>query len=171
MNNLDAAVGGLGQLNAAALSALGRLNTHDYHTNPNPGRLKEYKSLAQKLHKPVWMSELGCCFPGQGDGTEMWGAFYALAQYTRFIRPGFRIISAGGAYNTLAAYSSSAKQLVLVSTNWDAVTRNDLDLSAFATNPSSAAVYRTTVDSDANLREGSIDLSTNGHIIDELPIR
>ena len=30
MNNLDAAVGGLGQLNPAALSALGRLNTHDH---------------------------------------------------------------------------------------------------------------------------------------------
>jgi O-glycosyl hydrolase len=214
MNNLDAAVGGLGQLNPAALSALGRLNTHDYHTSPNPGRLKEYKSLAQKLHKPIWMSELGCCFPGQGDRTEMWGAlfmadsvrtdlrdlgaeawvlwqpdwnviafdanggmplpkkqFYALAQYTRFIRPGFRIISAGGAYNTLAAYSSSAKQLVLVSTNWDAVTPNDLDLSAFTTIPSSAAVYRTTAEQDANLQEGSIRLSSKGHLIDDLPAR
>jgi hypothetical protein len=39
MNNLDAAVGGLGQLNPAAISALGRLNVHDYHMNPNPGRL------------------------------------------------------------------------------------------------------------------------------------
>jgi O-glycosyl hydrolase len=214
MNNLDAAVGGLGQLTPAALSALGRMNTHDYHTAQNPGRLKEYRSLAQRLHKPIWMSELGCCFPGQGDGTEMWGAlfmadsirmdlrdmgaeawvlwqpdwnviafdingglpiprkqFYALAQYTRFIRSGFRIISAGGAYNTLAAYSSSAKQLVLVSTNWDAVTPNDLDLSAFAKTPSSAAVYRTTEDKDANLQEGSIKLSSNAHIIDELPVR
>jgi O-glycosyl hydrolase len=214
MNNLDAAVGGLGQLNPAALSALGRLNTHDYHTSPNPGRLKEYKSLAEKLHKPIWMSELGCCFPGQGDRTEMWGAlfmadsvrtdlrdmgaeawvlwqpdwnviafdanggmplpkkqFYALAQYTRFIRPGFRIISAGGAYNTLAAYSSSAKQLVLVSTNWDGVTPNDLDLSAFTTIPSSVAVYRTTAEKDANLQEGSIRLSSKGHLIDDLPVR
>jgi O-glycosyl hydrolase len=214
MNNLDAAVGGLGQLNPTAIAALGRLNAHDYHTNPNPGRLKEYKSLAQKLHKSVWMSELGCCFPRQGDGTEMWGAlfmadsvrmdlrdmgaeawvlwqpdwnviafdanggmplpqkqFYALAQYTRFIRPGFRIISAGGAYHTLAAYSSSARQLVLVSTNWDAVTPADLDLSAFAKLPSSAAVYRTTVDKNANLQESSIKLSSKGHLIDELPVR
>jgi O-glycosyl hydrolase len=214
MNNLDAAVGGLGQLNTAALSALGRLNTHDYHTNPNPGRLKEYKSLASKLHKPIWMSELGCCFPRQGDGTEMWGAlfmadsvrmdlrdmgaeawvlwqpdwnviafdtnggapllkkqYYALAQYTRFIRPGFQIISAGGAYSTLAAYSPSLKRLALVSTNWDAVTPNDLDLSAFTGVPSSIAVYRTTVDKDVNLQEGSIKLSSKGHIIDELPVR
>jgi O-glycosyl hydrolase len=214
MNNLDTAVGGLGQLNPAAISALGRLNVHDYHMNPNPGRLKEYKSLASKLHKPVWMSELGCCFHGQGDGTEMWGAlfmadsmrmdlrdmgaeawvlwqpdwnviafdanggmpqlkkqYYALAQYTRFIRPGFQIISAGGAYNTLAAYSPASKRLVLVSTNWDAVMSNDLDLSAFAGIPSSATVYRTTVDKDANLQEGSIKLSANSHLIDQLPVR
>jgi O-glycosyl hydrolase len=214
MNNLDAAVGGLSQLNSAALSALGRLNTHDYHTNPNPGRLKEYKSLAQKVHKPVWMSEVGCCFPRQDDGTDMWGAlfmadsvrmdlrdmgaeawvlwqpdwnviafdpnggvphpkkqFYALAQYSRFIRPGFQIISAGGAYNTLAAYSSSAKQLVLVSTNWDAVTPNDLDLSAFAKIPSSAAVYRTTADEGVELQEGKITLSSKGHLFDQLPVR
>jgi O-glycosyl hydrolase len=214
MNNLDAAVGGAGQLNPAALSALGRLNTHDYHTSPNPGRLKEYKSLAQKLHKPIWMSELGCCFPHQGDGTDMWGAlfmadsvrmdlrdmgaeawvlwqpdwnviafdpkggvphpkkqFYTLAQYTRFIRPGFQIISAGGAYNTLAAYSPVSKRVVLVSTNWDATTSNDLDLSAFAGIPSSAAVYRTTADESVNLQEGTTTLSSKGHIIDQLPVR
>ena len=214
MNNLDAAVGGLGQLNAAAVSALGRLNTHDYHVNPNPGRLKEYGARAQTLHTPVWMSEVGCCFAGQGDGTDMWGAlfmadsvrmdlrdlgaeawvlwqpdwnvigfdpqgglpllkkqFYALAQYTRFIRPGFQIVSAGGAYHTLAAYSTSAKRLVLVSTNWDVVTPNDLDLSAFAHIPSSVTVYRTTADPDVNLREGRVAVAPKGHLIDELPVR
>src|ERR1700676_2095001 len=214
MNNLGAAIGGAAQLSPAALSALGRLNTHDYHSHPNPGELREYRSLAQKLHKPIWMSELGCCFSGQGDKTEMWGAlfmadsvrmdlrdmraeawglwqpdwnviafdpnggvphpkkqFYALAQYTRFIRSGFQIISAGGAYNTLAAYSPSSKRLVLVSTNWDAVTPNDLDLSAFAGIPSSAAVYRTTADEALNLQEESISLSSKGHLIDQLPVR
>jgi O-glycosyl hydrolase len=214
MNNLDAAVGGLGALDPAALSDLGRLNTHDYHTNPNPGRLKEYESLAHKLHKPVWMSELGCCFAQQGDGTEMWGAlfmadsvrmdlrdlgaeawvlwqpdwnviafdhsggapqlkkqYYALAQYTRFIRPGFQVISAGGAYNTLAAYSPTSRRLVLVSTNWDALTPSDLDLSGFAHIPTSTAVYRTTADKDVNLQEANLKLSAKAHLIDELPVR
>src|SRR6202049_77387 len=213
MNNLDAAVGGLGQLNPAAISALGRLNVHDYHMNPNPGRLKEYKSLASKLHKPVWMSELGCCFHGQGDGTEMWGAlfmadsvrmdlrdmgaeawvlcqpdwnvigfdpdggkpllkkqYYALAQYTRFIRPGFQIISAGGAYNTLAAYSPAFKRLVLVSANWDTATANDLDLGAFGGLPPSVAIYRTTADEAVNLQKASISLSSKSHIVDSLPV-
>jgi O-glycosyl hydrolase len=76
MNNLGAAIGGAAQLNSAAISGLGRLNTHDYHSNPNPGELREYWSLAQKLHKPIWMSELGCCFPAQGDKSDMWGALF-----------------------------------------------------------------------------------------------
>src|ERR1700674_1963940 len=52
MNNLGAAIGGAVQLSPASLSALGRLNTHDYHSHPNPGELREYRSLGQKLHKP-----------------------------------------------------------------------------------------------------------------------
>ncbi|HEY6371449.1 MAG TPA: glycoside hydrolase [Candidatus Sulfotelmatobacter sp.] len=213
MNNVGDAIGGVSQLNPAALAALGRLNTHDYHTHPNPGELGEYKSLARKSRKPIWMSEVGCCFPGQGDKTEMWGAlfmadtvrmdlrdlgaeawvlwqpdwnviafdpkggaphlqkqYYVFAQYTRFIRPGFQIISAGGAYNTLAAYSA-ASRLVLVSTNWDAATSNDLDLSAFAGLPSSAAVYRTTSDESVNLQEGKIALSSRGRLVDQIPVR
>jgi O-glycosyl hydrolase len=214
MNNVDDAVGGAGQLSSMALAALGRLNTHDYRAANNPARLKQYKSLAQRLRKPIWMSELGCCFPHQGDGTEMWGAlfmadsmrmdlrdlgaeawvlwqpdwnviafdakggaphpkkqFYALAQYTRFIRPGFQIISAGGAYNTLAAYSPASNRLVLVSTNWETATANDLDLGAFGGLPSSAAVYRTTADEAINLQEGSVSLSSKSHIVDQLPAR
>src|SRR5580704_8932006 len=155
MNNVNDAGDGLAKLSPAAFSALGRMNTHDYHSGTaDPAEMAKYKSLAQKADKPVWMSEVGCCFKAQGDGTEMWGAlfmadsirmdlrdlgaenwvlwqpdwgvilfdpnggapqlkkqFYAIAQYSRFIRPGFQIISAGGAYNTLAAYSHSMKRL------------------------------------------------------------
>jgi O-glycosyl hydrolase len=214
MNNVGAAIDAVRRLSPIALSALGRLNTHDYRLVNNPAQLKQYKSLAHKLHKPIWMSELGCCFPDQGDGTEMSGAlfmadsvrmdlrdlgaeawvfwqpdwgviafdaeggaprpqkqFYALAQYTRFIRPGFQIISAGGADNTLAAYSPASKRLVLVSTNWDKVTANDLDLSAFGGLPSSVAVYRTTADEAINLQRGSISFSSKSHIVDTLPAR
>jgi len=214
MNNIDDAVGGAHKLDPAVLSALGRLNTHGYHSHPTPGELREYRLLALKLHKPIWMSEVGCCFPHQGDGTDMWGAlfmadsvrmdlrdlgaeawvlwqpdwnviafdpkggaphpkkqFFALAQYTRFIRPGFQIISAGGAYNTLAAYSPASKKLVLVSTNWDVATSNDLDLSAFTGIPLAASVFRTTADEAVNLQEGKITISAKKHIVDQLPLR
>jgi O-glycosyl hydrolase len=213
-NNVAAAVGSVEQLDPNALGALGRLNTHDYHAAVYWVRLNRLTEIAQKLHKPIWMSELGCCFPHQGDGTDMWGAlfmadsvrmdlrdlgaeawvmwqpdwnviafdpdggsphlkkqYYALAQYTRFIRPGFQIISSGGAYHTLAAYSSVSRRLVLVTTNWDAVTANDLDLTAFAKLPSSVAVYRTTDDETVNLRQGTIAISAKGHIVDSLPPR
>jgi len=215
MNNVGDAVAGVAKLGPAAFTALGRMNTHDYHSaTADPAKMAEYKSIAQKAHKPVWMSEVGCCFKTQGDGTDMWGAlfmadamrmdlrdlgaenwviwqpdwnviafdpkggapqlkkqFYAIAQYSRFVRPGFQIISAGGAYNTLAAYSHSSKQLVLVTTNWDALTPNDLDLSAFDGVPAAATVYRTTADVSVNLKEGSIKLSSKKHIVDQLPVR
>lgn len=213
-NNVAAAVGSVEQLDPSALGALGRFNTHDYHAANYWVRPKRLREIAQKFHKPIWMSELGCCFPHQGDGTDMWGAlfmadsvrmdlrdlgaevwvmwqpdwnviafdpnggsphlkkqYYALAQYTRFIRPGFQIISSGGAYNTLAAYSSASKRLVLVTTNWDAVTANDLDLTAFAKLPPSVALYRTTDDETVNLQQGTIAISAKGHIVDSLPRR
>jgi O-glycosyl hydrolase len=213
-NNVAAAVGSVEQLDPSALGALGRFNTHDYHAASYWVRLKRLKELGQKFHKPIWMSELGCCFPGQGDKTDMWGAlfmadtiradlrdmgaevwvlwqpdwnviafdsqggaphlkkqFFALAQYTRFIRPGFEIISAGGAYNTLAAYSPQSKRLVLVSTNWDSDTPIDLDLSAFGSLPPQVTVYRTTSDEAVNLQQGSIGLSSAARLFDQLPAR
>ena len=214
MNNIGSANYGATQLSDAALSALGRFNTHDYHGVSDLAGLQAYRRLAEKLNKPIWMSEVGCCFATQGDKTEIWGAlfmadtvrvdlrdlgaeawvmwqpdwdviafdanggaarpqkqYYALAQYTRFIRPGFQIISAGGAYHTLAAYSPAARRLVLVTTNWDTATKNDLDLGAFTGIPSSIRIYRTTAEEAVNLKEGSITISSNGHIIDQLPVR
>jgi O-glycosyl hydrolase len=214
MNNLASAVGAVGQLGSTVLSSLGRFNTHDYHSSTYWVRPEELRALAQKYRKPIWMSELGCCFPGQGDKTDMWGAlfmadsiradlrdlgaetwvmwqpdwnviafdahggepqlkkqYYVIGQYSRFIRPGFRIISAGGAYNTLAAYSPASKRLVLVSTNWDSAAINDLDLSAFDGLPHTVAVYRTTADEGVDLRAEHIALSPQGHIVDPLPVR
>ena len=213
-NHLGGALDTAGRLSQVALSSLGRLNTHDYHISRNPALPKKYWALAQRLHKPIWMSELGCCFPHQSDGTDMWGAlfmadsvrvdlrdlgaeawmiwqpdwnviafdpngralhlkkqYYALAQYTRFIRPGFQIISAGRAYNTLAAYSAASKRLVLVTTNWNALATNDLDLTAFTKLPSSIAVYRTTGAETVDLQRRTIAISRKGHIIDSLPPR
>ncbi|HEX8893643.1 MAG TPA: glycoside hydrolase [Terriglobales bacterium] len=214
-NNIFSAVGTANQLSPEALATLGRFNTHDYHSLVGDlAKLKEYKSLGDKFHKPIWMSELGCCFANQGDKTDMWGAlfmadsirmdlrdmgaqawvlwqpdwqvigfdphggppqlkkqYYAIAQYSRFIRAGFHIISAGGAYHTLAAYSRASKRLVLVTTNWDTPAADDLDLSAFTGLPSAVTVYRTTADQSVNLREEKTMLTANGHIVDPLPVR
>jgi O-glycosyl hydrolase len=212
-NNISAAVSDEKQLSPAAISAIGRFETHDYHHDVGDlAKLREYRTLAEKLHKPIWMSELGCCFHDQKEKDDMWGAlfmadsirmdlrdlgaeawvlwqpdwevirfdpnggapqlrkqYYALAQYSRFIRPSFLIIAAGGAYNTLAAYSPVAKRLVLVTTNWDVSGEDDLDLTAFTGLPAAAKAYRTTSDAQINLREETIALSRDKHIVDLLP--
>jgi O-glycosyl hydrolase len=215
VNNMSAAVSDVNQLSPAALAVMGRLNIHDYHHDVGDlAKLKEYRTIAEKLHKPIWMSELGCCFADQKEKDEMCGAlfmadsirmdlrdldveawvlwqpdwevirfdpkggtpqlkkqYYALAHYSRFIRPGFQIISAGGAYNTLAAYSPAERRLVLVTTNRDAPGEDNLDLTAFAGLPAAVKAYRTTSDAPTNLQEETIALSRGTHIIDLLPAR
>jgi len=111
----------------------------------------------------------GTCF--NGGEPHLRKQYYALAQYTRFIRPGFQIISPGGAFHTLAAYSRSAKRLVLITTNWDTPAGNDLDLTAFTGLPSSVTAYRTTAVESVNLREEKIAVSATGRIVDSLPLR
>ena len=96
--------------------------------------------------------------------------YYALAQYTNFIRPGFRIISSG-ADNTLAAYSPWAGRLVLVATNWDSATTNDFDLTSFFDLPDFATRVRTTADPNVNLERQSVPVSAQGHLVDTLPAR
>jgi len=130
--------------------------------------LRDLGAEAWVLWQPDWNV---IAFDAKGGAPHPKKQFYALAQYSRFIRPGFQIISAGGAYNTLAAYSPVSRRLVLVSTNWEAPTANALDLGAFGGLPSSVAVYRTTADDAINLQKGSISLSSKSHIIDWLPAR
>jgi O-glycosyl hydrolase len=211
MNNVNSATGmatGNGRLSPSSMETLGRYNTHDYH---NPGQLEsrsDFRALAQRYNKPIWMSEVGCCFTQQSDiasalymadtiradlrdlGAEAWmfwqtdwgiikvnagngvstpqKQYYGIAQYSRFIRPGFTIVSAGAAQNTLAAYSSATKRLVLVSTNDNDAIANDLDVTAFNGLPKIAMVYRTSADASVNLQAGSVALSS-GHLIDQLP--
>ncbi|KAK7222780.1 hypothetical protein V2G26_010783 [Clonostachys chloroleuca] len=56
--------------------------------------------------------------------------YFALAQFTRHIRPGMVILD-GGNSNTVAAYDSSARKLVIVAVNWDSAQYLNFDLSKF----------------------------------------
>jgi hypothetical protein len=76
-NNISAAIDDEKHLSPTALAALGRFDTHDYHHDVGDlAKLREYSSVAEKLHKPIWMSELGCCFADQKEKDEMWGALF-----------------------------------------------------------------------------------------------
>ncbi|WP_163510626.1 glycoside hydrolase [Fodinicola acaciae] len=58
--------------------------------------------------------------------------FFVLAQYSRHIRPGMRILRSTDV-NTVAAYDPVARRLVLVATNYSSAQRISYDLSAFST--------------------------------------
>ncbi|KAM5352752.1 hypothetical protein ACJ41O_005474 [Fusarium nematophilum] len=57
--------------------------------------------------------------------------YFVLAQFTRHIREGMRILD-GGADNVVAAYDSGRKKLVIVAINWGNAQYLNFDLSKFA---------------------------------------
>lgn len=74
---------------------------------------------------------------------------FAYAQFSRFIRPGARVIGSGSA-NTLAAYHPDGGVLTLVVVNDSAGPRKyAFDLSGFAVVPAAAQAYRTSATENA----------------------
>jgi galactan endo-1,6-beta-galactosidase len=57
--------------------------------------------------------------------------YYVLAQFTRHIRPGMRILNTGVGY-AVAAYDQAARRLVIVAVNTGAAQTLTFDLSAFS---------------------------------------
>jgi O-glycosyl hydrolase len=204
-NNFDTGAYFISQYSGDAVRALGRVNVHSYNGS-QPTRLHDAVS---SIGKPLWESEVGCCFSNQGDNTEMWGAlfmsdrireaprdmraeafvlwqpdwgvidfgggnprplkqYYAVAQASSFIRPGYQILPMGPS-NALVAYSPAERRLVVVFTNWSNAS-NDIDLSVFQNLPGSARRYITTDDADVSLRSSSIGIS-GGHISENIPAR
>ena len=74
--------------------------------------------------------------------------FYVMGQYSRFIRPGFRMMAISDP-NSLAAYDAKTKTLVIVTTNsGDAARPVTYDLSGFSRLGASAGVVRTSPTED-----------------------
>jgi hypothetical protein len=86
---------------------------------------------------------------GQAGAVET--KLYVLAQYTRHVRPGMRIIGAS-ADNIVAAYDSAARRLVLVAANTGAAQTITFDLSRFSVVPGSTITRWTTVTSSGGDR-------------------
>ena len=203
-NDMDHMTGYLGLMDAPSLAALGRVNVHQYNGS-HPGAL--HRKVAA-LGKPLWASEVGCCFSSKRS--EMWGAlyiassiqsamrelgaeawcfwqtdwgvvdiksgrprplkqFYTIAQFTRFIRPGFTVLSGGGD-NMVAAMSPDRRRLVLVAINRGAVDKTeDFDLGAVHRPGAPVAIYRTTGDPSVNLSRSGLTVNRDGHLIDRQP--
>ncbi|MES1180291.1 MAG: glycoside hydrolase, partial [Verrucomicrobiota bacterium] len=70
--------------------------------------------------------------------------FYVMGQFSKFIRPGFQIIGVNDR-NSLAAYNSTNRTLIIVAVNDTKETLNvAYDLGAFAALPAQAACVRTS---------------------------
>ncbi|CAI6077187.1 hypothetical protein PAECIP112173_02467 [Paenibacillus sp. JJ-100] len=70
--------------------------------------------------------------------------YYVMGNYSKFIRPGYKIIGMSDA-NTLAAYDAASGKVVLVTTNSESTdTTVTYDLSRFSSVGSSVQVYRTS---------------------------
>lgn len=74
--------------------------------------------------------------------------YYVLAQFTRHIRAGMRIID-GGEANTVAAYDATNHKLILVTTNYGTAQTIGYDLSKFGTVPD-GAVSRWATQTDGS---------------------
>ena len=66
---------------------------------------------------------------------------FALANFARHIRPGYRILD-GGSDNVVAAWDSSARKLVIVAANWGSAQYLNFELSGFATRPANGTVVQ-----------------------------
>jgi len=67
--------------------------------------------------------------------------YFVLAQFTRHIRPGMRIIDGGSSY-TVSAYDATAKKLVIVAVNTGAAQIINFDLSKFTTPGTNGALVQ-----------------------------
>ncbi len=202
-NDLDAMTAWLGQMGPRSVSALGRVNVHQYQPS-DPAALHR---RAAALGKPLWASEVGCCFtdtsPIEGAlfmaesiqqalgplGAEVWcfwqpdwgvmefadgrarplKQFYAIAHYTRFIRPGFTVLASRGDAVT-AAVSPDRRRLVLVAVNPGAEDMAaDIRLAALDCAGRKVAAYRTTALRNLERSEARVDDA--GRLLDQLPAR
>jgi len=95
--------------------------------------------------------------------------FYAIAQYTRFIRPGFTVLSSQGD-NTLAALSPDGRRLVVVAINpRDEETTGDFDVTELHRPGAAVTVYRTAADPSVSLTQEAGQVNDAGHLVDRQP--
>ncbi len=85
--------------------------------------------------------------------------YHGMGNFSRFLRPGMRILNPQNAPNTVIGWDRAANRLVIVHTNWSSSdVSNTWDLSAFGSTGASAAQHRTS--SSENLADvGTVGVS------------
>lgn len=76
-----------------------------------------------------------------GEVHDVTQKYYVLAQFTRHIRPGMRILD-GGSDNVVAAYDTQNQKLVIVAVNWGNSQYLNFELSRFSQPSNNGATVR-----------------------------
>jgi len=110
----------------------------------------------------------GCIHADFGGSEQYWltRQYYALAQYSSFIRPGYAIIGTDD-LGTLAAYDASGTLVLVCDNNTGQDRQIRYDLSAFSRLAGAAGVYRTSTNED-RARVGDAPL-TDGALAATIP--
>ena len=97
---------------------------------------------------------------------EMTKQYYGMAQFSKFIRPGSRILFTSSGHS-VAAYDADSKQLSIVLRNKGSNKTHSFDLSAFQYSARSAEIYVTSM--LKNMDAGQVQLYDNGFMIEAEP--
>jgi hypothetical protein len=128
-----------------------------------------------------WLKPTAWCYWQVMDPTTGWGTIrydggsaqpgavetklYVLAQFTRHIRPGMRIINTGVDY-AVAAHDATNRRLVIVAANNGSAQNLTFDLSPFGTVPNGTATRWSTLTSGSGDRYAQRqDLTVSGELI------
>jgi galactan endo-1,6-beta-galactosidase len=90
--------------------------------------------------------------------------YFVLAQFARHVRPGMRILDAGGD-NVVAAYDTANSKLVIVAVNWEMPQFLNFDLSNFSQRPAdgtTVAHWRTHIGNGDQYVECPSDIKVSG---------
>lgn len=140
----------------------------------------------QQLHPSSWVSWQGADGPDNGGNIDdLWGLvwtdissggngtltfpsrYYVMGNYSKFIRPGYRMIQNTDP-NTFTAYDPGTQSLVIVATNPNASSESlNYDLSGFTSTGSQASAYQT--DATENLATLSPAAVSGGSLAVTLP--
>jgi hypothetical protein len=81
-----------------------------------------------------------------------------MAQFTRFLRPGYKILG-NTDHNTVAAYDAAGKKLVLITLNHGTPQQITYDLTGFSKLGASASVTMTNTTGSKLFHDSSISVS------------
>jgi galactan endo-1,6-beta-galactosidase len=93
--------------------------------------------------------------PNRGKPLHIYKKYYSFAQFTRYIRPGFRIIRTNNK-DTICAYDGKNKRLILVTVNYGKPQQIKILLSGLASKESKAALVVTNTEGPKQLSKESV---------------